>query len=70
LALRKIRYEHGGYGEVSERVRKHHPDDQPWMFTLELLKAQGFGALTRCICTLLSHEHLTSRGGLQQNPYT
>jgi hypothetical protein len=43
--LEKILYEHSGFGEVSEWVRKNLPYDQQRQFTLRLLSAQDFGEL-------------------------
>jgi hypothetical protein len=44
--LEKILYDHSGYGQVSEWVRKHLPYDQQRQFTLRLLSAQDFGELS------------------------
>ena len=44
--LEKILYEHSGFGEVSEWVRKTLPYDQQRQFTLRLLHAQDFGELS------------------------
>jgi hypothetical protein len=44
--LEKILYEHSGYGQVSEWVRKTLPYDQQRQFTLRLLSAQDFGELS------------------------
>jgi hypothetical protein len=44
--LEKILYEHSGFGEVSEWVRKTLPYDLQRQFTLQLLSAQDFGELS------------------------